>query len=50
VAAIIDHLGDVGGVVADALEILGDEQQVRRRVMVWGFSIMCVSSERNRLL
>ena len=31
VAAEIDHLGDVGGVVADALDVLGDEQEVRRR-------------------
>ena len=27
---IIDHLGDVGRMVADPLEILGDEQQMRR--------------------
>jgi hypothetical protein len=27
----IDHLGDIGGMVADALEVLGDEQQVRAR-------------------
>ena len=27
---IIDHLGDVGRVVADPLEVLGDEQQVGR--------------------
>ena len=27
----IDHLGDVGRMIADPLEILGDEQQVRRR-------------------
>src|SRR5215213_3941717 len=26
----IDHLGDVGGMVADALDILGDEQQMGR--------------------
>ena len=27
---IIDHLGNVGGMIADPLEVLGDEQQVRR--------------------
>ena len=27
---IIDHLGDVGRMVADPLEVLGDEQQMRR--------------------
>ena len=27
---VIDHLGDVGGMVADPLDVLGDEQQVRR--------------------
>ena len=26
---VIDHLGDVGGMVADPFEIAGDEQQVR---------------------
>ena len=26
---VIDHFGDVGGVVAGALDILGDEQQMR---------------------
>ena len=28
---VVDLLGDVGGVVADALDVLGDEQQVRCR-------------------
>src|SRR5688572_15706025 len=32
----IDHFGDVGGVVADPLQILGDEQQMRRRRDVVG--------------
>ena len=43
---IIDHLGDVGRVVADALEVLGHEQQVRGWPMFCGFSIMCVSRVR----
>src|SRR3546814_6260325 len=29
--AVIDHLGDVGGVIADPLQILGDEQKMGRR-------------------
>jgi hypothetical protein len=33
-------LGDVGGVIADALDVLGDEQQVRARVIVRGSSAM----------
>jgi ABC-type polysaccharide transport system permease subunit len=28
--SVIDHLGDVGGVIADPLKVLGDEQQMRR--------------------
>ena len=27
---IIDHLGDIGRMIADPLEVLGDEQEMRR--------------------
>ena len=37
---IVDVFGDVGGVIADALDVLGDEQQMRARVIVRGSSIM----------
>ena len=37
---VVDGLGDVGGVVADALDVLGAEQQMVQSVILRGSSIM----------
>ena len=47
----VNHFGDVGGMVADPLQVPGDEQQGGSAgVMLCGFSIMWVSSVRKILL
>jgi len=43
---VIDHFGNVGRMIADAFQVLGDEQQMRGLTDIVGFSIMCVSSVR----
>jgi hypothetical protein len=45
----VDHLGDVGRVIADTLEIAGDEQQFAALLIVAGFSTMKLTRLRKML-